>query len=148
MCKKASKTIEDVFEGYDFETNECVEWEGKLNVCGYAQTWLNGTNNLVHRLSYKQYIGPIENKKEVAHTCHNRKCINPNHLKLLTHQENIKHSYKDKNPRKKRIHLTKIQVDYIQTFHMNTKVDVIMKQYNISRQTVYRIKAFEVKGKK
>ena len=42
-----------------------------------------------HRISYQIHKGRIPPAKEVDHTCNNRKCVNPTHLQLLTHRENV-----------------------------------------------------------
>jgi hypothetical protein len=38
---------------------------------------------------YWAYTGEDPGVLEVGHTCHNRDCINPQHLYLCTHQENM-----------------------------------------------------------
>lgn len=42
-----------------------------------------------HRASYQAYIGPIPAGLEVCHKCDVTLCVNPEHLFVGTHQENI-----------------------------------------------------------
>lgn len=42
-----------------------------------------------HRLSYKFTRGPIPDGMQIDHICHNRACVNPEHLRLATNKQNM-----------------------------------------------------------
>jgi len=41
-----------------------------------------------HRVSYLLYVGAIPDGMLVDHTCHERSCVNPGHLRLATPKQN------------------------------------------------------------
>lgn len=69
---------------------ECWEWLGNLQAgYRYGRFYMNGSNGYAHRASYKIYIGE-PGELYVLHKCDNTSCVNPNHLFLGSHQDNMK----------------------------------------------------------
>jgi len=42
-----------------------------------------------HRFSYEYFVGPIPHNKEIDHICRVRHCVNPAHLRTVSHRENV-----------------------------------------------------------
>lgn len=66
----------------------CWEWKG-TKTREYGQFWLDGKVIYAHIFSYQFYCGPILHGMKVDHLCLNKSCVNPDHLELVTPQENV-----------------------------------------------------------
>lgn len=71
----------------------CWLWTGGLQGNGYGHFNLKKINGiqpkiLAHRWSYKYHKGPIEDGLELDHICSIKSCVNPEHLRPVTHKEN------------------------------------------------------------
>ena len=74
------------------EPNGCWKWTGstKANRQGvrYGEVTIRRHNYLVHRVSWSMSHGQIPEGMVADHKCHNPLCVNPEHLHVVTHQEN------------------------------------------------------------
>ncbi len=75
--------------------NECWLVNSHLNKNGYVIIQYNYKNYLGHRIMWSKYynydLSLIPKHLECSHTCHNSNCINPTHIVLETHAENLAH---------------------------------------------------------
>lgn len=65
----------------------CWSWKGSP-ASEYGTTSYEGVRWWVHRLVYTLAVGPIPDGLEIDHMCRNTKCWNPEHLDVVTKEEN------------------------------------------------------------
>jgi hypothetical protein len=67
----------------------CWLWDGSKYPNGYGWLKVFGKVMSVHRFSYELHKGPIPEGLCILHSCDVRHCVNPDHLRTGTHQENM-----------------------------------------------------------
>ena len=122
----------------------CWEWTAKKNCWGYGQiTVSNRRNKLAHRISYELRHGPIPDGLWVLHRCDNPGCVNPDHLFLGTHEDNMadrsakdRHFHGETHPMAK---LTDVDVRQIRSTTGVTQRE-IAEQFGVNRSVICRIR--------
>ena len=139
-------------ENYIPEPNSgCFIWLGALNKeGGYGRTSQGARsdgrprNRRVHRLMYEKEIGPIPDGLDVLHRCDNPVCVNPEHLFLGTHADNMKDcADKGRLPdrRGQKAPNAKLTADQVTAIRASTRSQrAIAKDFGITQAAVSLIK--------
>lgn len=73
--------------------NDCMIWTG--NTAGrddpYGVLTFRSKNVYAHRAAYELRHGPIPRGMDIDHLCHVRLCVNPDHLRMVSHKQNLEH---------------------------------------------------------
>lgn len=75
----------DKSSGTVYGGESCWVWTKSVTPYGYGQFY----GGHAHTYSWTLEHGPIEPGMKVDHMCHNPPCVNPVHLRLVTHAVNI-----------------------------------------------------------
>jgi hypothetical protein len=90
------QTLQEAFDAWPVEISAdgCHIWGG--NKAGYAPgqygvlTFRN-KHRFAHRVAYELRHGPIPRGMDIDHLCHERLCVNVEHLRVTTHKQNLEH---------------------------------------------------------
>jgi len=122
---------------------DCWEWQGKRNY-GYGLFSLRGETVRAHRMAYTLAVGPIPEGLLILHSCDNRACVNPAHLRLGTQKDNMC----DRDDRNRRVvlrgeectysKLTSLQVLTIRSVYAagGTSQSELGRRFGVCRATV------------
>lgn len=133
--------------------DECWEWLASCDSGGYGLFHNEGKHNRAHRVSWELTNGSIPSGRGyhgicVCHKCDNRKCVNPSHLFLGTHKQNVAdRERKGRNivKRGEDSHYAKLrEVDVINIraiwkYCDGATTDKLAKIYNVHRTSIYNI---------
>lgn len=83
------KSIEDKFWPNVNKTKTCWLWVGYVEPAGYGKMRVGSKNMRAHRVSWELHNKPIPVGLCILHKCDIRNCVNPEHLFLGTHKDNM-----------------------------------------------------------
>jgi hypothetical protein len=133
-------------------TTRCWNWTGTLNRRGgYGQCNFlrDGKRLLAHRWSWLLARGPIPDGLHVLHRCDNPRCVNPEHLFLGTHQDNMRDAIlkgRRKHPSPPRVRgekhgRAKLNAEQVKAIRLDDRTSgAVAKDYGMSPSTIHEIR--------
>lgn len=121
----------------------------KPNNSGYVFVWHEGRRIGCHRFVCAAFHGKPVGRFDAAHSCGNRRCVNPAHLRWATHQDNLAdrrlHGTDHGGERHPAAKLTNGQATELREQYRDglVTVDELMTTTGLSRRSVYRLLAHE-----
>ncbi len=142
LIKRDRPIIDRFIEKISFGSSGCWYWIACINKHGYGTF----AKKLAHRISWEIHKGSIDPGLCVLHKCDVPSCVNPDHLFLGTHRENME-DMAIKNRGKNRIKgelnlkhkLTEKQVLEIRELNKKLSYLELSNKFNISRSNIYKV---------
>lgn len=144
--KRATTEGERFEQKFSPEPNSgCWLWTGNIEGCGYGVFCFNRRPVRAHRSSWELHRGPIPAGMHVLHRCDVRSCVNPDHLFLGTHQDNMRDmAAKKRAARGRAIWNSKLDPDRVREIRARLvggqSIDSIARTYGVRRQSILYIK--------
>lgn len=128
------------------KTGHCWEWTSSKHNKGYGQLSVNGSTKTAHRMSWMIHNNSdIPSDMCVCHSCDNPSCVNPDHLFLGSHADNVNDKVsKNRHAVGEKHGMSKLTDEDIRCIRIARSVDrlsceKIALRYNVAYSVIERI---------
>lgn len=140
--------LERIIYGLAFDTTDCWYWRGSHTNLGYGVVAAAGEKR-AHRAAWVLWNGPIPKGMNVLHKCDVRCCVNPDHLFLGTHTDNMRDMTRKGRGKVPRLRgnaspVRKLHSQSVHEIRMKYQTgsfsqSQLAKEYNVAQATINRI---------
>ena len=124
----------------------CWLWRG-AGSDGYGHVKVGSTMEGAHRVAYRLFVQPIPRGAHVLHACDERRCVNPAHLHVGTHADNMREKAErgravaQRGAANPRALLTRAQVVEVRRLYRPRAVSitVLAERFGVARSSIHRI---------
>jgi hypothetical protein len=67
--------------------SDCIDWHKSCTTAGYGNDFKDGHHVYAHRRAWEEVHGPIPGGMQVHHTCGRRKCVNVEHMQIVSRRD-------------------------------------------------------------
>lgn len=128
----------------DATPSACIEWPGRVNKGGYGQTRFENWPTPAHRAVFQHLHGKLASDHFVLHSCDNRLCINPFHLRVGSAADNAedrdsrgRHRAQKGSDRPQ----AKLTAEKVREIRQSARtIDNLAEAYGVNRTTVWNAK--------
>lgn len=85
----SKKLLRILFEKCKLKPNGCIEVVGHDNGHGYGRFEINKRQHRAHKIVWECLIEKVPTGLVLDHLCRNKKCVNPEHLEVVSIKENV-----------------------------------------------------------
>lgn len=123
----------------------CWLWTGSLNSRGYGNFKVAGKVRSAHRVAFEiEHSTSIPSESSVCHRCDNPGCVNPEHLFLGTHQDNMldrQRKGRSRGPLGEANARTALSADDVSAIRKDSRsLRAVAEQYGLSTSGVHGIR--------
>ena len=121
--------------------SNCWNWEGYIEKNGYGHASYKNKTIRAHRLSYILFKNDINPDLVLCHSCNNRKCVNPDHLRQDTRSSNAIDMVYAKNQMQQKLSVDEvIEIKKALKHYYKGQVNDLAHFYKVNHRTISGIK--------